>query len=112
MVGIKYKKRYDINTGRQLCVGDNNTCPNLSGYKQTIKDKKYYHNECDKHRRWGHFQHDFNNPNSKTRYIPLTICALCNNKAQCRHRIDRSTGYVIHNIILLCNRCHKDIHLC
>lgn len=105
---VKYLKRYNEN-GRQLCVGNDNTCPNLAGYKQTVRGIRKYHNECDTHRRHYHFTYNKKNKNF-THYLPLKDCENCGNKAEHRHRIDRATGYRINNIMQLCLPCHQKIH--
>jgi len=79
-------KRY--NNLRPLCIGDDNTCPNLAGLKEHKSNGDWrYHTRCDKHRRDGHVTASFRNPRSK-RYIPLDKCALCNEQATDPHMQD------------------------
>lgn len=105
---FKHDKRYSTE-GRQLCIGDVNTCTNLAGYKQTVRGRQIYHNECDKHRR--HYHYIFTGKHKKSElYIPLKNCEWCGSEAKHRHRIDRTLGYKISNIIRLCLACHKLAH--
>lgn len=104
----KYLKRFAEN-GRPLCYGDNNTCTNLAGYKQTVRGKRKYHTECDKHRRHYHYIYKDKNKHLEA-YLELKDCEHCDNKAEHRHRVDRAKGYRIGNIIQLCLPCHQKIH--
>ena len=105
---VKYLKRYNEN-GRQLCVGNDNTCPNLAGYKQTVRGIRKYHNECDKHRR--HFHNNLKSKWShRPSFIVLKKCANCPSKAKHRHRVSRELGYIKNNVITLCKPCHINAH--
>lgn len=95
---------------RPLCLGNNNTCPNLAGKKEIRNGKQRYHTLCDSHRRHGHGDMTVARTKTSRRFIPLDKCAMCNNQAESRHRILRGTTYDKFNVITLCNDCHKKIH--
>lgn len=103
-----YKKRFNEND-RQLCVGDNNKCPSLAGYKETRNGKKIYHNRCDKHRRYKHYVLK-KKYKHRLSYIKLGKCIICGSKAVARHRVSRELGYIKSNVITLCKPCHINAH--
>jgi 5-methylcytosine-specific restriction endonuclease McrA len=43
--------------------------------------------------------------------LPNTICGNCGKIEKChRHRLDRSAGYALKNVTILCLECHVAVH--
>ena len=95
---------------RPLCQALNNKCLNLAEIKGRKRSGEVrYGRLCDTHRRKGHDMRAFANPES-IRYLPLDKCAMCNEKAVDRHRIEPGSEYIESKVIGLCKACHTKIH--
>lgn len=95
---------------RPLCQANENTCANLAEIKGKKRNgETKYGRWCDTHRRKGHDQKAFRNPNS-VRYLPLDKCAMCSEKATDRHRIIPGSEYTTAGVLELCKGCHTKVH--